>query len=104
MFCALMVKRLRRRPLTAESGVRFSLGVPKNNQAIFGLVVFYSRLEINFSSDAFDGLSLTGIVHRSASVGALPLSPPRANKSEPSEMFAFFILNYELVVYKHLAT
>lgn len=28
-ICALMVKRLRRRPLTAESRVRFPMGVPK---------------------------------------------------------------------------
>ena len=28
--CGLMVKRLRRSPLKAESGVRFSVGLPKN--------------------------------------------------------------------------
>ena len=33
-----MVKRSRRRPLTAESGVRFPLGVPKNNKAYFGFI------------------------------------------------------------------
>ena len=31
---ALMVKRLRRRPLTAESGVRFPMGVPKKSYTI----------------------------------------------------------------------
>ena len=34
-----MVKRLRRRPLTAESGVRFPLGLPINNLIMFFLCV-----------------------------------------------------------------
>ena len=36
-----MVKRLRRRPLTAESGVRFPMGVPKK-QVLHGLVFLFS--------------------------------------------------------------
>ena len=41
---ALMVKRLRRRPLTAESGVRFPMGVPKKTSPL-GLVFFIRCLQ-----------------------------------------------------------
>ena len=34
LHLALMVKRLRRRPLTAESRVRFPMGVPNKNLTI----------------------------------------------------------------------
>ena len=39
-----MVKRLRRRPLTAESGVRFPMGVPKKTSPL-GLVFFIRCLQ-----------------------------------------------------------
>ena len=45
---ALMVKRLRRRPLTAESGVRFPMGVPQK-QVQLGLVSILPRWGIAHS-------------------------------------------------------
>ena len=55
IFYALMVKRLRRRPLTAETGVRFSLGVPKQRSSHRTTSLFYPRLEINLVRTPFDG-------------------------------------------------
>ena len=40
----LMVKRLRRRPLTAETGVRFPMGLPKKDKLACQVCLFSKRL------------------------------------------------------------
>ena len=39
----LMVKRLRRRPLTAETGVRFPMGLPKKDKLACQVCLFFSK-------------------------------------------------------------
>ena len=56
---ALMVKRLRRRPLTAESGVRFSLGVPNKKDRFLPIFfILYLNRKSTLVRSSYDGQSM----------------------------------------------
>ena len=58
-----MVKRLRRSPLTAETGVRFPVGVPKQKDGQIDrpfVLLFPLEYEHRRGSDDFDGQTMIG--------------------------------------------
>ena len=86
---ALMVKRLRRRPLTAESGVRFPMGVPKKTSPL-GLVFFIRCLQrhvINACVVCNCNRCVSPLLHRTLRVRNLVARTP-----EHWTLFILFIL------------
>ena len=45
VYDGLLVKRLRRRPLTAESGVRFPLGLPNEKIVLLDEAIFFIKID-----------------------------------------------------------
>ena len=71
-----MVKRLRRSPLKAESGVRFSVGLPKKSNTPFRRVTFFTYLSHGERTTKEFG-SATVAQRRCFSVGRFPVAKRR---------------------------
>ena len=77
----LMVKRLRRRPLTAETGVRFPMGLPKRKGQIYICPFLFGNLSGNWTGAKrlFARKPGRGRTKKRGSAGA----PPKRTKRDP---------------------